>query len=69
MKESESRREKSREWNGFGVSFARTERNSRAEKRTGLGMLAACVALLRHGIAEIAAVRSSPRLGREEEKE
>jgi hypothetical protein len=41
----------------------------RNKEQAGVGIVAACVALVRQEIAEIAAVRSSPRIKREEEKE
>jgi len=69
MRGSGNRKEKSRDLTGFSAPFARADRQRRGDERANGGSVAACVALLRHGIAKIAAVRSSPRLGREEEKE
>lgn len=68
MNESETQKAALREATRFRVSFSCAERKRR-EDRSRAGVFAACVALLKRGIAEIAAVRSSPRLGREEEKE
>lgn len=68
MRESKGHKEKPREDKGFSTSFAPIDFKRRDEARGNGGIVAACVALLRRGIAEIAAVRSSPRLGREEER-
>ena len=69
MRAGECRTTRTDDGKTLTASFGSLGHRNAREYRAVSGIVAACVALLKHGIAEIAAVKSSPRLRREEEKE